>query len=180
MQSIFYTRHGESEANSRHLVAGTLDSPLTDKGRQQAHDLADWISEQGMNFDAIISSPLNRCIDTAKIVARKLHYPADNIIYLETLRERDCGEFEGKSIDDYFETPESIAIKDFKVESLDELYERSKEVIQELQQHYQDKNILIVSHNGIGKMLRIVTEGRDASEFDKTVSIPPATIMRLF
>lgn len=179
MQSIFYTRHGESEANAAHLVAGQSDSPLTENGLQQAHAVAEWASEQNMSFDIIISSRLNRSYQTSKIIARKLHYPIDKIVINDDIKERHCGDFEGLSIDDYFETPESIAVKDHGVESLDALYERAVHFLKWAQEQHPDKTILVVSHSGIGKMLRIVAEGRDASEFDKTVTIPNATIMRL-
>lgn len=179
MLSIFFTRHGESEANALRVVAGQSDSPLNENGIKQAHSVAEWAIEQGMSFDVIVSSPLSRSVQTAKIIARKLHYPTDDIAYEDDLKERNCGDFEGKPIDDYYETPESVAIKDYQVESLEALHERATRVIAKIQTDYPDKTVLLVSHSGIGKMLRIVGDGRDASEFDKTVSIPNATIMRL-
>lgn len=179
MQSIFYVRHGESESNAEGLVAGQTDTPLTEKGMQQAHEAAEWAAEQNMQFDIIVSSPLIRSLNTAKIIARKLHFPSDSIQIDNRLAERNCGDFEGKPIDDYYEMPESISVKDHGVESLEALHERAMDVLQWLKDDHPDETILLVSHSGIGKMFRIVAEGRDASEFDKTVSLPNATIMRL-
>lgn len=179
MQSIFYTRHGESEANAAHLVAGQSNSPLSEKGIQQAHEVAEWAVAQGMNFDIIISSHLDRSMQTARIIARKLQYPIGDIVYSDLIKERSCGDFEGMPIDEYYEVPESIAVKEHGVESMESLHDRATRFIAELNDQFPEKTVLVVSHSGIGKMLRIVTEGRDYSEFDKTVSLPNATIMRL-
>ncbi len=179
MQSIFFTRHGESESNAAGLVAGQTDTPLTENGIAQAHEAAQWATDQGMHFDVIVSSPLIRSLLTAKIIARKFHYSVEAIKINHDLAERNCGDFEGRSIDDYHEMPESISVLEHGVESLEALHQRASDALEWLKNTYPEKTILMVSHSGIGKMFRIVAEGRDASEFDKTVSIPNATIIRL-
>lgn len=179
MQSIFYVRHGQSQANADRTVAGQSDSPLTGLGQSQARTAGEWALNQGLKFDVIISSDLERARRTAEIIAKTIDFPADKIRYSVDLRERNCGKFEGKSIDHYHETPESVSVKEYDVESLEALHERATRILNTTINNYPDKTILIVSHSGIGKMLRLIADGRDASELDKTISIPNATITRL-
>lgn len=179
MQSIFFIRHGESEANAAHVIAGQDPSPLTELGRSQIQEAISWAKQQNMEFDVIASSPIDRCAQTAQLLAEAFNYPQQKIVYSDDLVERGSGQFVGQPTDVYYESPEQIAVKEYGVEPLEELHARAQRVIQWLAQAYPDKKVLLVSHSGIGKMLRIVVEGRDASEFDKTVTIPNASITRL-
>jgi broad specificity phosphatase PhoE len=89
---IYLARHGQSEANAAHIVAGWTDSPLTANGRQQAHDLSEAL--QGVHLDAIYSSTLSRSRDTAVIAAARRR-----IELVPELRERNSGRFERGSND---------------------------------------------------------------------------------
>jgi broad specificity phosphatase PhoE len=84
---IYLARHGESEANAAQIIAGWTDSPLTAKGRQQAHDLSEAL--QSVHLDAIYSSTLSRSRDTAMIVA-----DGRRVETLPGLCERNSGKFE--------------------------------------------------------------------------------------
>ena len=179
MHAIYFVRHGESEFNARHLVAGKTDQPLSRLGRDQAKAAAAWAKEQGIHFDVIVSSPLQRTLDTARLIADTYGYPHKQIVRMAELKERDCGEFEGGPIDAYYEIAEATAVHQYGVESLDALYERASQALKKIGESYGNKSVLIVAHSGIGKMLRIVLEGRDAFEMDKTQTIPNATIFRI-
>ncbi|WP_235206697.1 histidine phosphatase family protein [Paenibacillus tyrfis] len=68
MQTTMYlTRHGQTEWNSKKKMQGHLDSPLTDYGMQQA----EWLKErlENVHFDAIYSSSSPRAFNTARIVS---------------------------------------------------------------------------------------------------------------
>lgn len=177
--SLFFVRHGQSEANAHNLVDGQGDSLLTDLGVQEAHEAGLLAAENGQHFDAIICSTQKRAMETARIIAGHINFPFDEIVYKDELRERGCGNFEKGPSDIYYETPEEVAIKEHGVESLDSLYERIKKVIDWVKETYPNKDVLLVGHNGSGKMLRIVAEGRDADELDKTVVLPNSSIIRL-
>ena len=63
---LYIARHGETEFNAlKRLQGGGLDTPLTQTGILQAKGLGKSI--EGINFDAIYSSPLKRAMDTACI-----------------------------------------------------------------------------------------------------------------
>ena len=88
-RSFYFARHGESEHNERGICAGgRSDSPLTAKGRAQAHSLKDKLAAIGI--DHVISSPMIRAKKTAEIAGG--HPPLID----EGLREIDLGIFEGK------------------------------------------------------------------------------------
>ena len=64
--NLYVVRHGETIWNVEKKVQGITDIPLTDKGRSDAEQLQDLIST--LNIDVVISSPLDRARETAKIL----------------------------------------------------------------------------------------------------------------
>lgn len=72
MKRLYLVRHGQTEFNVAHLVQGRCDSPLTDKGREQARAAAAWLRDHGAAPDTIVSSPLGRAVGTARILAEAL------------------------------------------------------------------------------------------------------------
>jgi broad specificity phosphatase PhoE len=94
---IFFVRHGESEANILRQISnrGYIHG-LTEKGRQQAADLAQ--SLRALDFRTgkpdeagaarIYTSPLKRAVETAQILSAKLGIPYETT---DALREFDCG-----------------------------------------------------------------------------------------
>ena len=66
MFSLSLIRHGESEANVRHMLSGWLDVDLTDKGRKELQELRDMGCYP--ESEAYFSSPLRRCIETCGIL----------------------------------------------------------------------------------------------------------------
>ena len=93
-QPFFITamRHGESVGNVESRWQGQADYPLTDTGRAQARELASRWKKESVKFDLVISSPLMRASETARIIADKLGVEVE----LDPLWiERDSGEFSG-------------------------------------------------------------------------------------
>ena len=76
MHSIYFARHGETVWNVENKICGMTDSPLTEKGRQQARELGQKVKESGVQIDEILYSPLSRAADTAKAVAEATGLPA--------------------------------------------------------------------------------------------------------
>ena len=90
---LYFTRHGESEANVlREISNRGLKHPLTEKGRQQAQALAAELLPAGIT--AIYTSPLLRAVQTAEILSEALGVGFE---VTDALREYDCGILEGKS-----------------------------------------------------------------------------------
>lgn len=68
--SVYVSRHGETEWNKEGRFQGRLNSPLTDKGKRQAKDLATFLKDRGIS--AIYTSPLGRSVETARIASEIL------------------------------------------------------------------------------------------------------------
>ncbi len=90
---LFFVRHGESTANILREFSNTgWKHGLTEKGIQQAHALADRF--KGMEISRIYTSPLQRAVQTAAIVAETT---GAAYVITDGLREFDTGITEGKS-----------------------------------------------------------------------------------
>jgi broad specificity phosphatase PhoE len=67
-QTLLFIRHGQTTWNAEQKLPGQLPGiALTDKGKQQAAELAEALKE--VPISAIISSPLERAHETAKYIA---------------------------------------------------------------------------------------------------------------
>lgn len=89
--TFYVTRHGQTEYNLEGLAQGWCDSPLTEKGIEQAKSLGKGLED--VEFARVYSSTSKRAIDTAKNII-------DNKdIQIETddrLKEMNYGSLEGK------------------------------------------------------------------------------------
>jgi broad specificity phosphatase PhoE len=66
---IVFVRHGQTDANHRGLLLGHADPSLSDVGHAQAAQLAVRLGEERAPI-AVVSSPLQRTMQTAAVVAR--------------------------------------------------------------------------------------------------------------
>ena len=90
---LYFVRHGESEANTRHVISNRESLfGLTALGKKQAIILADQLKD--ILITAIYSSPVLRARETADILSQSLRQPYQ---VTEALREYDCGILEDKS-----------------------------------------------------------------------------------
>ena len=67
MLQVYLVRHGETVWNAERRIQGQSDSPLTEKGEQQAHQVGERVKDWGITH--IISSDLGRTRRTAEIIA---------------------------------------------------------------------------------------------------------------
>lgn len=88
-------RHGESEGNARRIYQGHADFPLTERGREQAKQLALRWRQEGQTFDRVFASPLRRARETAEIVSKALAAPVE---YDAIWMERDNGSRDGRDM----------------------------------------------------------------------------------
>lgn len=137
--TLYVVRHGRTEANAGGLLLGRADPELDEVGRQQATQIAAAIGTPGR----VISSPLNRCRQTAEVIA-----PPD---IEERLVELDYGDFDLKPLS---EIPAETwaawrADVDFRPpggETLVELGERVFAVLDELAAEAATENVVLVTH----------------------------------
>ena len=96
MATLILIRHGESEWNRAGRIQGQVNSPLTDLGINQAKAIRDYLSGILINQELeIYTSPLDRALQTAEIIAQGIDYPSRKIIIEERLNDFNLGEISG-------------------------------------------------------------------------------------
>lgn len=91
--TIALIRHGQTDWNAAGYFQGLTDIPLNEVGRQQAAETARALAEAGTDWQAIVSSPLQRARETAQIIADALGLPLGPAMPL--WQERHYGIYEG-------------------------------------------------------------------------------------
>ncbi|KKS05011.1 MAG: Isoleucine-tRNA ligase [Candidatus Nomurabacteria bacterium GW2011_GWA2_41_25] len=148
----FAIRHGEADniildiATSNQLKDDKYH--LTEKGRKEVLASAQALKDK--KIDIVFASPLIRTKETAEIVAKIIGFSATDIIYDDRLREVNTGDFHNKRSGDYHayfsSTEEKFTKHPPHGENLTELKYRVMEFLYEIEKKYQEKKILIVSH----------------------------------
>ena len=146
---LFVLRHGETNENITGMMQGDMDTVLNEKGCNQALSVRDKVLES--NIDLVISSPKKRAIKTAELAA-----PNIPLILDDRLRSRNHGEFEGMrrdeiNINDYWNIKKNNQY--IKAESVQDLFDRVESLLKDVKEKYNDKNVLLVTHSGIVRIL---------------------------
>jgi broad specificity phosphatase PhoE len=165
--TFFVQRHGESEANALrmivshpHIYDSNDDFSLTELGEEQVRTSVREARAKGwLGEDTVIyASPFLRCKRTAEIAREELG--AGPVIFDDRLRERWFGEFERANNENYQkvwdEDKRDPAHTTWSVESAERVQQRTLGFVQELENKYAGKTILLVSH---GDSLQILFTG---------------------
>ena len=163
MHSIYFARHGETVWNVENKICGMTDSPLTEKGRQQARELGRKVKESGVHIDEILYSPLSRAADTAKAVAEAAGLPAR---CEPRLREQCFGKYEGTPRDgaEFRISKTHFADRYDGGESMMQLAQRIYNLLDELRQD-ENKTYLLVAHNGIARVVESYVHDMTTEEY---------------
>ena len=152
--NLYVVRHGETIWNKEHKVQGMTDIPLTEKGREEAKELKDLI--KSLNIDVVISSPLIRTRETAKIITETLPINTD-----DRIRERDWGLNEGADTDtvdkwDCWDVILNTSVQN--IEPLQDFMYRVSDFIEDIKIRYKDKNVLVVTHSAVSRVIHYLLE----------------------
>ena len=171
MKTIYFVRHGESEANARGLLAGSnSDSPLTKKGQEQARQTGRILKDKPV--DLVVASPLSRAYETAKIIAEEIGFTA-HIHTNNLLLERDFGTASGQPRAKGYELLDSGKAEG--VEPLAELHGRVLAAFKWLES-LPAEHIVVASHAGFGRMVSVVVRGDSWEHFMQHDSLGNATM----
>jgi phosphohistidine phosphatase len=94
MKTLLLLRHAKSSWSDSTL--SDFELPLNKRGHRDAPFMGKLMHEQGMHPDIIVSSPANRALATARLVATELDYPYEDLLIAEDLYET--------GLDDYLQT----------------------------------------------------------------------------
>ncbi|MBD5532486.1 MAG: histidine phosphatase family protein [Lachnospiraceae bacterium] len=159
---LFVARHGQTVWNAQNRVCGVTDVKLTEKGINQARELADTV--KNYNIDMVMVSPLERAMETGKIVADKNSIPLQ---IEELLIEQNYGIYEGvdRKTDSFLVNKRNFAYKYPEGESMLQVAYRIYGLIDKIKEQYQGKNILIISHGGVCRIIRTYFQDMTNEEF---------------
>ena len=150
---IYIVRHGQTDWNVEGRYGGRVDVKLNSKGKKKKKITAEKLS--GIKFDKVFSSPLKRAIQTAEIICNGKINTDERII------ERCNGELEGKlkteiieKID--FNDPDNIK---YGIEPITDFRNRINEFLDDITKKYVGKNVLVVTHAGVGIYIKCYFEG---------------------
>ncbi len=160
--NIYFARHGQTEWNKDNRVCGRTDLPLTEMGKVQVQSLAQNLATE--KIDIIISSPLQRAIQTSKIVAK--HFGCDVLID-ERLIEQNYGVYEGvdRKNEGFLDNKRNFAYKYPNGESMMQVAARVYPLIEELKERYTGKNVLLICHGGICRVLKTYFQDMTNDEY---------------
>lgn len=161
MYRIDLLRHGSTELG--HMLRGSTDDTLTAEGWQQMQQTLDQSLAARIHWDAIFSSPLQRCHAFAAKAAAQLDLP---LIPAPLMQEMHFGDWEAVSAQQIYET-EPEALEKFwlqptqftppNAESLLAFEQRIRSGLEQLLQHMRqrgDRRALLVTHGGVIKLLK--------------------------
>ena len=141
--TLCLVRHGETEWNLTRRYQGTTDIPLNDKGRAQARRVAEALG--GERWDAIVSSPLSRAMETARAIAATTGI--ETIEEDRDLQERAYGEAEGLTL---AEREKTWPGGDWPgLESWDDVATRVMIAIERIAAAHPGRRVIVVCHGGV-------------------------------
>ena len=166
--SIYVIRHGETAWNKSYLMQGRIDIPLDEEGINQAKKVKEEVDK--IPFTMCFVSPLSRAKETAEIL---LENRGITPIIEPRLVEMAYGEYEGtsRSGEGYLKQREKIAYRYKNGESYLDVAGRVFPFLDELKRNYRDKDILLVCHGGVMRIIRAYFQD-DIENDDFFFSIP--------
>jgi len=151
MSTTFYLlRHGETLFNVQGKTQGWCDSPLTDRGIQQARLTGLEYAKRGIKLDHAFSSTSERCCDTLELMTEAAYGTPMPYERLKGLKELNFGAYEGK--DQFLENHEgdfNHFYVQFGGEDFDEACTRLQNTLVSLAESHPGEHIVCCSHGGI-------------------------------
>lgn len=172
---LYVARHGETEVNLRHQVSGRGEAQLTPRGRTQALALAERAAVEPI--DLIIASPLRRAWETAQAVTERKRVP---LLVEPRLQELDYGRFDQVDIDDpdFLQVKRSFTRRMGGGESILQVTGRIYPLLEELRRRYEGKNLLLVCHGTVCRVIH--SYFYDLTEQEFWDSIPDNCALRRY
>jgi len=182
-------RHGRTTSNANGTLAGWSEGVgLDDHGRGQAADLAERL--RGMPVRTVVSSPLQRCVETAQIVVAAL-----TGVTVETddrIGECRYGAWTGGSLKELAKEPLWRIVQDqpsaarfpdgdsFAGESIAEMQSRALQAVRDIDarvgaEHGPDALWVLVSHGDVIKSILADAAGTHLDHFQRIV-VSPASL----
>lgn len=192
MPTVLLVRHGRTVANASGVLAGwTPGIGLDDTGRAQVQALTSRIADAGLALTRIVSSPLQRCQETAALVAEKAA-PGIPVGSDERLGECRYGAWTGRKLADLGkedlwrvvqDQPSGARFpdgEDYPGESLAGMQSRALEAVRDVDAQVLaasggDALWVAVSHGDVIKAILADAAGAHLDQFQR-IQVDPASV----
>jgi probable phosphoglycerate mutase len=174
MTTFFLVRHGVTSHTGHRLTGWTPGVHLTDDGRAEVETLAGWLRD--VPFKAVYSSPIDRTLDTARIVA------APHDLQVRTRRglgEVQYGTWTNRPIRSLMKTKLWGTVQRFPSaarfpngETLREVQVRAVTEIEKLAEEHPKGAVCCVSHGDVIKLITAHYLGVHIDLFQRIVIVP--------
>lgn len=175
--TVLFMRHGETDGNKELRMLGSIDLPLNAAGIKEAEAYRPKIAD--FKPDVILTSPLERAAQTAKIVAP----PGVPIVVEPLAMERNPGKLEGMNQAEILSAcPGADYIKRGAInycvnppggESLEQARQRVERLFRAVGQRYPGKRVVVVSH---GDLLDMSLAAQKSISIEEAVGTHAATM----
>lgn len=176
---VLFLRHGQTDGNKELRMLGSVDLPLNQSGIKEAEEFRKVVAD--FRPQVILSSPLERASQTAKIIA-----PSGVPVVVEPLAvERDPGRLKGMNQTEILAAcpgAEFIKKRDINYcvnppegESLEQAKQRVERLFSKILRHYRGQRVIVVSHGDLLDMSLAVQKSLSLSE---AIGTHPATLAR--
>ncbi|GAA2730568.1 histidine phosphatase family protein [Pedococcus aerophilus] len=185
MPTLLLVRHGHSSANGEGILAGRLPGiHLTDRGREQAQRLGERFAD--VSVVRVVSSPLERCLETAAPLAEVVGVPVQ---VEDDLQECAYGAWSGRKLAELAKEPLWSTVQDeptaarfpdhetYAAESLQEMSDRVVAAVRridaEVAAEHGDKAVWVaLSHGDLVKALLADATGSGLGHFQRYTADP--------
>lgn len=150
--TFYFVRHGETTLNAQGVIAGWIDTPLTDLGRAQAEAAADRLASVAVG--SVFSSHLVRARDTAAAIAAR--HGGLTVTAVPGIAERNLGVWEGQ--------PQDVLVRSAKPEGGEGPQEFHERCLAALATIRGRPPLVVVGHSGTFRVLRTHLCGGDTED----------------
>ena len=172
---IYLVRHGQTIWNIEGKRQGSLDSPLTLMGVEQASQVSDILKAhiKNVNDMKFVSSPLARCKQFTSLICEHINYEFSSVNFSDNLVECNFGRWEGLTEQQaklqFANVYESRQLDKWNHvipggESYKSFYDRVKKFLSKI----GNEDCIVVAHEGTSKMIRGVVENKTCEEILKS------------
>ncbi|WP_420592221.1 histidine phosphatase family protein [Bacterioplanoides sp.] len=171
-------RHGEPDGGN--VFRGRVNLPLTETGKRQFQAR---VKKHRHNWQHIITSPLQRCSESAHWLANDRALPCTEVT---DWQEIDYGDWENKPVDEVFKQHSHQAQKMWQQplefcapngEPVPEFQQRIVAAWKQLLEEYQGQHVLLVNHGGVMRVLTQYLLKLDPQAMNR-LAIPYAGLIR--
>lgn len=177
MSTVLLVRHGLTKMTGPVLAGRTPGLHLDERGDAQAAKLAERVA--ALNLTAIVTSPLERCVETAEAI-RAAQHKAPEWQVDERLIECGYGAWTGKAIKDLAKDPlwkvvqtQPSAVRFPEGEALTEMSARAVAAIRDWDQRLGDKAVWVAcTHGDVIKAIVADALGLHLDQYQRIVPDP--------